>query len=260
MSAKHRNDPYGEIGTGKPDESSAPPPIPAATVVLMRDAAVSDRENAGTNTELRVLMLRKTSKISFGGMWVFPGGKIDEADYPQNRDVNQAALNAAIRETQEEASLLLVEEDFIPFSHWTPPPTTPKRFATWFFVAPFRTNGSAQDIRVDGGEIDDHRWINPATALAEHGAGKIDLVPPTWVSLYQLSKYATVDEACARLRQAERRRYATHLAKRADGVRVAIWEGDAGYDTWDANAQGETHRLTMREGGFLFEHSASDYT
>jgi len=44
-----------------------------------------------------------------------------------------------------------------------------------------------------------------------------------------------------------------------DCVRLSK-EDDAGYDTWDANAQGETHRLTMREGGFLFEHSASDYT
>ena len=259
MSVKHKNDPYGEIGTGKPNDSSASPPIPAATVVLMRDEPLSESENAKPKTELHVLMLRKTSKISFGGMWVFPGGKIDEADYPLDRDVNQAALNAAIRETQEEANLLLVAEDFIPFSHWTPPPTTPKRFATWFFVAPFRADGQTQEIAVDGGEIEDHRWINPATALAEHEAGKIDLVPPTWVSLYQLSKYATVEEACSRLSQAKQRRYVTHLAKRTDGVRVAIWEGDAGYDAWDANAQGKTHRLTMGKGGFLFEHSASDY-
>jgi len=51
----------------------------------------------------------------------------------------------------------------------------------------------------------------------------------------------------------------THLAKRADGVRVAMWTGDAGYDTWDADAKGETHRLTMQEGGFIFEHSAESY-
>ena len=40
------------------------PPVLAATVILLRDAADG----------LETLMLRRNSKISFGGMWVFPGG------------------------------------------------------------------------------------------------------------------------------------------------------------------------------------------
>ena len=44
--------------------------IPAATVVVLRDG------DAG----LEVLMLRKNSKIVFGGMWVFPGGRVDSED------------------------------------------------------------------------------------------------------------------------------------------------------------------------------------
>jgi len=252
---KHKNDPYGDIGTGKPDESAAPPPIPAATVVLLRDEPTDSVDPSGNQTELRVLMLKKTSKISFGGMWVFPGGKLDQADYPADGDIDQAAKNAAVRETMEEANLKLSPEDFISFSHWTPPPTTPKRFSTWFFVA----RGSTQSIQVDGGEIDDHRWINPAEALALHARGEIDLVPPTWVSLYHLSKFKTTDEACRELSNQQPRRYMTHLSKRADGVRVAMWTGDAGYEAWDADTNGATHRLTMQEGGFIFEHSAEAY-
>lgn len=258
-SGKHKNDPYGEIGRGKPDESNASPPIPAATVVLIRDASTDSN-----STRLEVLMLRKTSKISFGGMWVFPGGKIDAADYPAganlgaptDAEADTAARNAAARETAEEANLILTPNDFIEFSHWTPPPTTPKRFATWFFIA----EGSDGDaIEVDGGEIDDHKWINPSTALAQHAEGEIDLVPPTWVSLYQLSKFDNVATALEFVANQETRRYVTHLSKRDDGVRVAAWEGDAGYDSWDANSQGETHRLTMAKGGFVFEHSAAEY-
>ncbi|HAF68589.1 MAG TPA: NUDIX hydrolase, partial [Acidimicrobiaceae bacterium] len=45
-------------------------PIDAATVVVARD----------TSNGIEVLMLRRNSKIYFGGMWVFPGGKIDETD------------------------------------------------------------------------------------------------------------------------------------------------------------------------------------
>jgi len=247
---KHKNDPYGDIGRGKPDEASAPPPIPAATVILLRDEAL-----AGGESELRILMLRKTSKISFGGMWVFPGGKIDAEDYPADKNPDEAARNAAVRETKEEANLDLLPQDFIAFSHWTPPPTTPKRFATWFFVA----RGGQQEIQVDGGEIDDHRWINPKEALEQHAQGQIDLVPPTWVSLYQLSKFSSTEEACAALDAQSQRRYVTHLSKREDGVRVAMWDGDAGYEAWDADQHGETHRLTMQKGGFVFEHSAQTY-
>ena len=254
-SKKHKNDPYGEIGTGKPEETNAPPPIPAATVVLLRDDTSSGQIN--------VLMLHKTSKISFGGMWVFPGGKIDAADYPQGAamtnpkpaDADAAARNAAARETHEEAGLVLAPQDFTLFSHWTPPPTTPKRFATWFFVA----RGGSHEINVDGGEIDDHRWISPSDALAQHAAGDIDLVPPTWVSLYQLSKFAKTTTAIDTLSRQPMRRYNTHLAKRDDGVRVAMWHGDSGYEAWDANLTGETHRLTMQKGGFIFDHSAESY-
>ena len=45
-------------------------PLAAATVVVLR------RGEAGFET----LMLRKNSKIAFGGMWVFPGGRVDPED------------------------------------------------------------------------------------------------------------------------------------------------------------------------------------
>ena len=248
-SEKHKNDPYGEIGSGKPDANAAPPPIPAATVVLLRDIGTPQN---GDQTEIEVLMLRKTSKISFGGMWVFPGGKIDAADYPNAKapDASEtdqptpeqtdiAARNAASRETMEEANLQLAPTQFIDFAHWTPPPTTPKRFATWFFLAA----GNHDAIEVDGGEIDDHRWISPAAALALHTNGEIDLVPPTWVSLYQLSQFTSVAETLEHFKTRTMRRYVTHLAKRSDGVRVAMWDGDAGYDAWNADATGATLSL-----------------
>jgi len=257
-SGKHKNDPYGEIGSGKPDDSKAPPPIPAATVILLRNVQQPDTDR---QSELQVLMLRKTSKISFGGMWVFPGGKIDAADYPagaeqpKTEQLSVAARNAASRETMEEANLQLEPNEFIEFAHWTPPPTTSKRFATWFFIAA----GTPDAIEVDGGEIEDHRWINPAAALAQHAEGEIDLVPPTWVSLYQLTKFASLTDTLKHFKAKAIRRYETHLAKRSDGVRVAMWDGDAGYEAWDADATGATHRLTMAKGGFVFEHSASEY-
>src|SRR5688500_20282444 len=75
------------------------PPIearPAATVVLMRDAANADG--------LEVLLLRRNSQLAFyGGAWGFPGGRIDDADGPA-QDLELRARRAAVRELREEAA------------------------------------------------------------------------------------------------------------------------------------------------------------
>ena len=240
---RHRNDIYGELDDGSQD--TVPPPIPAATVLLLR-------EDAG----IEVLMLHKTSKIAFGGMWVFPGGRIDESDYEGGDDTTEAARHAAMREAEEEAGILIPKQDFVWFAHWTPPPITPKRFATWFFVT---ATDDDHAIRVDGGEIQDHRWLRPADALEQHAEGTIDLAPPTWVSLYHLARFNTVSDAMTKLSASEPRYYATRIVETPDGHRIALWEGDAGYDTGDAAVEGPTHRLIMKKGGFEFLHSGADY-
>ena len=61
-------------------------------------------------------MLKKNSKITFGGMWVFPGGKIDPEDYGEESDLEYAARAAAVRETKEETGISLDSKDFIHFS------------------------------------------------------------------------------------------------------------------------------------------------
>src|SRR6056297_2519273 len=147
---RHRSDIYGDDLNVREGGS---PVIPAATVVLLREAPA-----------LEVLMLHKTSKIAFGGMWVFPGGRVDAGDYPHDGDADVAARNAAARETEEEAGIVARPDDFVWFSHWTPPPSTPKRFATWFFAA----RVADHDVSVDGGEIQNHQWLTPAAALQQH--------------------------------------------------------------------------------------------
>lgn len=239
--AKHKNDIYGDDIAVRDGGTAA---IPAATVVLLRD-----------QPEFEVLMLHKSSSIAFGGMWVFPGGRIDPQDYPEDGDPNAAARNAAVRETVEEAGIASRSEDFVWFAHWTPPPSTPKRFATWFFVA--RADDHA--VQIDGGEIQNHQWLSPSLALQRHAAGEIDLAPPTWVTLHQLSQYATTEALLRRLRDAPPKFYETRLAKRRDGTRVAMWLGDSGYATWDADAPGDRHRLVLSPGGFVFENTVEAY-
>lgn len=224
-----------------------PPAIPAATVVLLRDA----------DDGLETLMLHRTSKVAFGGMWVFPGGKVEDGDRrdddPDDTLAEAAARRAASRESVEECGLLVEPDELVPFAHWTPPPITPRRFATWFFLA----RASDGEIVVDGGEIHEHEWLAPRSVLARRDAGEVDLAPPTWVTLHDLSEHGTVDDAlAAAAAQASLPHYVTHWVRLADGAGdVAMWFGDAGYESGDPAADGARHRLWMVPDGWRMERT-----
>jgi 8-oxo-dGTP pyrophosphatase MutT (NUDIX family) len=223
-------------GTGDPN-----PAIPAATVILLRDA------EAGVET----LMLRRNSKIAFGGMWVFPGGRVEGSDHEGTDDDVGAARRAAVREAQEESGLVLAAADLVAVSHWTPPPVTPKRFSTWFFVA--RAPEGA--VTIDDGEIHEHRWIAPTDALAQRDQGEIELAPPTWVTLHTVSQAEDVADALARAASAEPLVFVTQIAKTADGL-AALWAGDHAYESGEnADAAGARHRLVMTDTVWRYERS-----
>ena len=217
--------------------------LAAATVVLLRDRPAGPE----------VLMMRRNSTIAFGGMWVFPGGRLDDDDYPTSDpdDVFSASLTAAVREAKEEADLDLDPASLVRFSHWTPPPVTPKRYATWFFIA----GAPAAKVTIDDGEITDHAWLTPHRALELHAAVEIELAPPTFVTLHHLAEFATVAELLEHASANEARRYRTVLSK-GDGFRALLWEGDVAYGTGDLGANGPRHRVEMSVDGWklLVDH------
>lgn len=215
--------------------------IPAATVVLLRDGPHG----------METLMLRKNSRIAFAGMWVFPGGKIDAEDGAGSEDMAHRARIAASREAMEEASLQIEPGDMCWFSHWTPPALGNRRFATWFFAA----MAPQGEVRIDDGEITESQWITPQQALAQHRKGEIELVPPTYVSLHYLAQHTSADAALAVLTAQAARHYATHIGASGDDL-VAMWDGDAGYESGEADTPGPRHRLRMGSAGFEFDDSA----
>lgn len=225
--------------------------IPAATVVLLRDGV------DGVET----LVLQRNSKLAFGGMWVFPGGRVDPGDRPHDGPdegpgegsdpvtaVLQAARNAAVREAAEEAGLVLEGGALAVYAHWSPPKIAPKRFTTWFFVA----RAPVGDVVVDGGEIHEHAWVRPIDGIARRDAGEIELAPPTWVTLNDLAQFETVDEALSTVNRREPEVFQTHIATVDDAI-VALWHGDAGYDTGDPGVPGARHRLLMTDAGWSYE-------
>lgn len=192
-------------------------------------------------------MLRKNAALAFGGMWVFPGGRID----PGEGDGEDGARRAAVREAAEETGLVVDPAGLVPFAHWTPPAVAAKRFATWFFVAP------APDgvVAIDGGEIHDHVWVSPTDAITLQAAGDIELAPPTFVTLNQLRPSPDVASALARAAAGPVEYFATRVAKGPGGEIVTVWHGDAAYEGGDLATEGPRHRLAMIPGAWKYERS-----
>jgi 8-oxo-dGTP pyrophosphatase MutT (NUDIX family) len=220
---------------------------PAATVVPLRDGKEG----------LEVLLLRRNARGIFGGMWVFPGGQVDPLDAVfdsgnggADAEVG-AARRAAVRETREEAGLGLDVARLETLSFWLPPAEVPRRFATWFFLAPADQDAA---VAVDAVEIHDHRWLTPAQAMARRDANQMEMMPPTFATLWWLASRSDVSTALADARARVPERFLSHFAFDSAGkLRATMWEGDAGYADADLERPGPRRRLWMDAAGWRIE-------
>jgi 8-oxo-dGTP pyrophosphatase MutT (NUDIX family) len=221
--------------------SEPAPPIPSATVVPLRD-----RSGGG----LEVLMVERAAALAYGGMWAFPGGRVDPADADPARpgDELAAARRTAVREASEEVGLAFPPDALAPFSHWTGGAAQAQRYAAWYFVAP----APAGTVVLDGRETLDHRWLAPAEALAARDRGELDVVAPTWVTLHALAAVKSVEDV---MTLAQARDPIVYLSRMAvtESARIALWHGDAGYASGDPHLPGPRHRLTMTDRDWTFE-------
>jgi ADP-ribose pyrophosphatase YjhB (NUDIX family) len=161
-----------------------------------------------------------------------------------------AARRAAVREAREEAGVVIAEERLVTLSRWVTPEGAPKRFDAWYFA----TDAQSDTVEVDGEEIHEHQWIPPREALAVHRAGEIDLPPPTWVTLYQLSGYRTVAEALVAAARGPVELFFPRFHVIADGA-CSLYAGDVAYDSGAIDQSGPRHRLWMLDSGWRYERT-----
>jgi 8-oxo-dGTP pyrophosphatase MutT (NUDIX family) len=197
---------------GEPSE-----PRPAASVVLLR------RGGKHADRALEVLLLKRTEEAKFmPGVWVFPGGAVDDGD-----GTDEARFKAcAVRELKEEAGIALPEdEELVLFSRWITPEVVLRRFDAWFFLAlaPAHT-----PPKPDGIETIDARWFEPAGALEAQAAGEIALAFPTIKQLESLLPFRSSDEALAAHRDLEVDPILPKVVGSPDEHRVVL-PGDPGY-------------------------------
>jgi len=188
-------------------------PRQAATVIVLRGGAQT----------LEVLLVKRTEKARFmGGIWVFPGGAVDQHE----GDGDRAHHAAAIRELREEAGVTLGNpEELVKFSRWITPAEVRTRFDTHFFLAPLPPG---QEPRVDGEECVDLGWFTPSAALDAHGAGEIVLVFPTIKHLEQLCSFSSVDALLAHARGRDVQPVQPRVVVHGEVARVLL-PGDEGY-------------------------------
>ena len=106
-----------------------------------------------------------------------------------------------MRELREEAGVELSDPDaLIGFSRWITPEEIKTRFDTWFYLA---AAPPGVEPRVDGQEVVEARWYEPAKALRAARAHEIALVFPTIKHLESLVGFANSAEALEAARRRE---------------------------------------------------------
>src|SRR5688500_10802984 len=205
------------------DPNDLPEPIPAATLVLMREQDIGPPE---------LLVTERTGQMAFaaGGL-DFPGGRMDADDH-RTADLlgTDAGRGAAIRETLEEtglapglrpgpgattaearrrgvvdgvpfASLLAAHELAIdadaltPFARWCPNFRETRRFATLFFLA--EAPAQACEPTVSEHAAVRAFWASAAEIIAEIEAGRAHAIFPTRRNLERLARFGSIAEARA---------------------------------------------------------------
>lgn len=185
-------------------DQDAPTPRPAATVILIRRG--SKHRDAG----LQILMGKRTSNASFmPGVWVFPGGAVDPADFDQARrqvagggaggeaeEIDELAHRiCGARELMEEVEIEISDPGSMkPWARWITPLEVSKRFDTRFYLALAPPHSKP---RPDGSEIVEAAWLGPQEALDQHAEGRLDLVFPTIRQLETLISFESADDLLA---------------------------------------------------------------
>jgi 8-oxo-dGTP pyrophosphatase MutT (NUDIX family) len=189
-------------------------PRPAATVILLRGGAIA----------LEVLLVQRNPNARFmGGAWVFPGGAVDRDEGSGQKGLRAAA----IRELSEEAGITIEDPDrLVAFARWITPPQVKTRFDTWFYLA--RAPPHSQPD-VDGSEVVDARWYQPAGALAAAASGDLLLVFPTIKQLQQLSEFDSAEALLAHARGRVVRPVQPRVVMSGETARIVL-PGEAGYE------------------------------
>ncbi len=181
---------------------------------------------------LEVLLARRNLEARFmPGVWVFPGGAIDDADFGAEGDDEldadeHAHRVCAVREVAEEVGIEVDAAELRPWSRWITPEQVSIRFDTRFYLALAPAHSPPKP---DGEETVDARWFEPREALDLHSAGEIKLVFPTIKHLESLLPYESAEDALAAVTDLPPVPVMPRVVGEGDDLRILL-PGEAGFD------------------------------
>jgi 8-oxo-dGTP pyrophosphatase MutT (NUDIX family) len=131
-------------------------------------------------------------------------------------------------------------------AHWLTPLEAPRRYDTWFFVAPAPVG---DDGIHDDSELVASEWMAPADALDRNTRGEIDLILPTKRVLTVASRYVTANEFLAATRAVARdERGQPEIVADCGGERLRLPGDDEGSFGWTVPLPDRTRTALRREG------------
>ncbi len=148
----------------------------------------------GEAQTLEVLLVKRTEQAKFmGGVWVFPGGAVDEDDptVDGGRRCRRASCGGGERALRGGWHRARRSRRLVEFSRWITPEEVSIRFDTRFFLAELP---AGQEPHVDGEECVDQGWFTAQGALDAYAREEILLVFPTIKHLEQLGAFSSVLE------------------------------------------------------------------
>ena len=160
----------------------------------------------------------------------------------------------------QEENLLFALDQIHYYAHWITPEARSERFDTRFFLSRYP---SGQEASHDQKETTAGVWLTPRIALEENLKGEVVLSPPTLKTLEDLSRFKTIDEVFALLRNSEIRPILPVHTKISSGPLI-IFPWDPEYDLFQrgeipvhldhgrpSKPGDNATRLLMKEGRWL---------
>lgn len=209
-------------------------PIPSASVIMLRESPAG----------LEALLLKKNANISFGGSWVFPGGRVDPQDSHTQKGLSFATERiTACRECQEETGMVIDSLKLLPISWWTTPATRPKRFKTLFFL--YDASDMNQAPMIDHGEIVDSQWLSISEAISQHNVKSIKLAGPAFVTLKQLLRHQSIESAFTYFKNDGLNEYLPKVQSSDQGP-ICLYQGDTAYHLLNHHAVSDDPALLKK--------------
>jgi 8-oxo-dGTP pyrophosphatase MutT (NUDIX family) len=212
-------------------------PEDSAPALLQRCCTVPAIDTA--QMALRVCAIRETFEEA-GLLLVRRGGEERllrgaELDALQEELLLRLGHPADFTELIVEGGLELATDLLVPFAHWITPEIRPRRYDTYFYLAPAPPE---QDARHDGHEAVDSIWIAPGQAAEDGAAQRVKMIFATRFNLQKLARSTTSGAAFA---AASAEKIVTVLPEYRETPQGLMWciPIEAGYGIAETPVKGE---------------------